>query len=184
MSSASARTFMPKIDGATEGQLGRPDVALGERKGPKPASLSDKSTRVEREMTQPERELMAALFDVAVKAWGGVDAVATCLGIDKSNVSRMCSGEKTVAFKHLLALLDDSADVILAVCQLLLARISYVARPANSPTKKQIASVVLARLCDGSIVGRSIINNAVKDSGWSDEQVSMALRDGDDDDAA
>ena len=167
--------MLPAIDGATEGQLCRRDVALDERKGPKPAALVEKSP-TERDMTATERELMAALFDAAVKAWGGTDAVASFLGINKSNVSRMQSGEKTVSFKHLLALLDDSADVILAVCQLHLARIGYVARPVSAPTFEQVAAAVLNSLRDGSVTGRTLIDNATKPNGWTPEQVSMALR--------
>jgi hypothetical protein len=176
MSASSVmKNTLPGIDGATEGQLGRREVALAERKGPKPAILGEKSP-TEHDMTETERQLMAALFDAAVKAWGGTDAVASFLGIHKSNVSRMQSGEKTVAFKHLLALLDDSAEVILAVCQVQLARINYVARPADAPTFARVSALVTRKLADGSVVGRSIIDNATKDSGWTPEQVSMALR--------
>src|SRR5690349_13421465 len=107
-SSSVAGRVVSKDHRAPTGQSGSPDDAP--RFGPKRADEKPD----ERHTTAEEQAKIAALFDKVVAAWGGGDAVANFLGIDRSIVSRMRSGQKAVALRHLIALFEGCPEAFMA----------------------------------------------------------------------
>ncbi len=140
------------------------------RKGPKRAE--------ERAPTAVEMARMAKLFEAVVSAWGGVDAAANFLEINKSNVSRMCSGEKSVAFRHFLALFEGCPDAFLAFAQPLCAQLS-LAPPhmVNGPSYGELCIEAMAFLRSEEMLTRLFLDWIKKTKGWTPEHFNEGLRD-------
>ena len=158
-------TALRADEGATTGQQGSPLVA---RKGPKRAD--------ERAPTAEEMAKIAKLFDAVVSAWGGSDAAAHFLEIDKSNVSRMRSGEKSVAFRHFVALFEGCPDAFLAFARPICADLG-LAPPLRRAvvTRAEIAADFLTWGRGESLAWRVYLASARERLGWTEEDIADGL---------
>lgn len=171
-SSSASHPLLREIEGARTGHEGRPsDAPVSGRKPPKRIEATG-----ERPPTTVERARMAKLFNLVVIEWGGTDAVATFLGIDRSQVSRMRTGEKVPSLRNLLALFEGNPRAFIAFavpwCEDL--KLSIPVAPL-AVTRAELAEALLADFDDDRL-GRRMIEVSAKKRGWSEEQVAPALR--------
>lgn len=162
MSHVPIRKTLPAIDGSPEGHFGGPS---SDRKGPQRASAPVETKRI--------AHLAAAVID----AWGGCDAVAEFLDVDRSLVIRWRTGEKSMPLRYLVMLFEGCADAFIAFATPICIELKlHPPRPQPGPSFAQLAGAVLADLDDGSTITRRLIENAAQKRGWSAEQVALALR--------
>jgi hypothetical protein len=171
MKTASAMgRVVPESHRAPTGQEGCGDVAP--RIGPKRADEKPD----ERLPIADENRKIAALFDKVVSAWGGGDAVANFLGIDRSNVSRMRSGEKAVALRHLIALFEGCPDAFMAFVRPLCDELK-LAPPVvlGGPTVEQLEIEALEFLRSEDLLWKLFCARMHEVHGWKREAIEGAI---------
>lgn len=192
MSTTSASRLLVPQNGLPTASQRRGEVVgvTGARKPPKHYPKTTAQKRAEDKRAAP-------WFDAGVAAFDKADAYADELVIDKSELSKMRSGEIAVALRRLLPMqkhapsavafceaflaeveVAEHPDQVLALVAPLLDAIGYVARPTNPVlTEVGLALIVLRGLmADGSPVMRKLVENLAAQFGHGPKHVAMALR--------
>lgn len=152
---------MPKNDGASAGQDTCEELAPVVRRPPK--------------RVQPKANY---LFSETVHAYGNGKATAAAehLDIHESNVSRMCSGEKTVAFQHLLDLFEGCPEAFMAFARPLCDELGLSPpQPKSNPTFEDVKADCTAWVRREPLLWRMYTDDARKRRGWMPEQTESAV---------
>lgn len=183
-SSSSVRRVMPEATRTGEGLDTGPAVVLSERRGPQ---------RVDPPLSPAHAEV-GRWIDAASRAEAKKDSFATLISVDEQYLLKMRKGQKPVSVQHLVAMKANAAssiafcnamledldvaelrEQVLAFATSLLARVGFVAIPASTPTREEIAEALLESVADGSLIGASLLTTATKGRGWSAEQLARGL---------
>lgn len=108
---------------------------------------------------------------------GKATAAAAHLDIHESNVSRMCSGEKSVAVRHFLTLFEGCPEAFIAFARPLCKELG-LAPPMllGGPERADIEEDAVDFLQSEELLWRLFCEHEEKTRGWSAEQVMGALR--------
>jgi len=126
MKSRSINSKVPQDGLLSRGEESQAPLPLGDLAAKKQARID------------AQNAITAAWFDRAVGAYGKGSALAAELGVTEAYVSEMRSGKRTVAFRHLLPLLeheDSALTLIAALCDA--AGLAVPGRP-RKVSKKEV----------------------------------------------
>jgi hypothetical protein len=172
---SSMCSVLPKMERSSEGQDAGPafdqggSLVRGPRKGPKRAG----DREAERRRREADREV-AAWLDEAISRLPKAQAYAEEVNIDEGHLSRLRSGEKAPAMRHLLGL-RGHRDAVLAVTRPLLDSIEHTAAPQALPSLTELRETALAWMRAQDLAWRVYCDDMQRMRGWSREQIETAL---------
>lgn len=128
--------------------------------------------------TADENRIVAEWFSKALDEYGiKAGSVAAQLDVDAAHLSRMRSGEKSIALRHLLLFMGHR-EAVIALVTPLLESIGYAAMPRPKMSKRQAIETIAAIVRKNPTLRRAA-QLEMEDAGIDADQVELAVEWGD-----
>ena len=131
--------------------------------------------RAAEDQVDPDDKLAGKWLDHAIQLFGGAVAFAEHVGVDLSYLTKMRSGAKPIAGRH-IAKLRGEPEAVLGFVAELLESIGYIAVPVAGPSAENIRVDALAFLRGEPLLWRVYVETACRRLGWTPEQIELVLR--------